>query len=220
MNRLKSAKKQTVDGVLFLQGVFKTDCDKIEDFFHERLLHGSEADAKIYDRIPLVFTNLETWPRSTNLLCWNCGRTVKSHPWFEPQSIGPAASGAVGEFVSSEKLNRSGVTCTNYYINVKGCFCSANCVMRHILTYSRDLADRINKTSMLLFVYEIFTGRAAVDILPAPHRTELVQYGGNLTEQDYQKKLDDANTLYMKIEGEKFLSGCKEFLTGLDGIAI
>jgi len=214
MNRIKNAKKLTVDGVLFLQGVFKTDCDKIEDFFHDRLLHGSEVEAKIYDKIPLVFTKLDTWPRTTNLLCWNCSRPVKSRPWFEPQSIDPLTGGKAGDFVSSSKLNRTGVMPANYYINAKGCFCSVNCTLRHILTYSKDLADRINKTSMLLFVYEIFTGSATTDIYPAPLRTEMVQYGGTMTEQEYQKRIDDANSLHRKQEGDDFLNGCKTFLHG------
>jgi hypothetical protein len=67
MNRIKNAKRQTVDGILFLQGVFKTDCDKIEDFFHERLLNGT-AESKYYDKIPLTFTSLDTWLKETNLL--------------------------------------------------------------------------------------------------------------------------------------------------------
>jgi hypothetical protein len=89
MDRIKSAKKQTIDGVLFLKGVYKNNCDRIEDFFHERLLHDADPKAKIFDKIPMVFTDLESWPKTTNLLCWTCRRAVKGRPWFEPQSIDP-----------------------------------------------------------------------------------------------------------------------------------
>jgi hypothetical protein len=215
MNRIKSAKKQTIDGVLFLQGVFKTDCDRVEDFFHERLLNGSYHESKIYDKIPLTFTNLNDWPKSTNLLCWNCRRSVKGRPWFEPQSIDPMARGKSGEFISSENLNRSGKKTAEYCINAKGCFCSPNCVMRHIITFSRDLADRLNKIAMLLFVYEIFTGVKINDIHPSPLVTELEIYGGVLTEQDYQKIIEDANSAIAKQESMEFVNNCKSFFSRL-----
>lgn len=215
MNRIKNAKKQTIDGVLFLQGVFKTDCDRIEDFFHERLLHGSDTDAKIFDKIPMVFTDLESWTKTTNLLCWNCRRTIKGRPWFEPQSIDPINRGKPGEFIAVKDLNRSGQVQESYCINVKGCFCSPNCVMRHIQTFSKDLADRLNKISMLLFIYEIFVGNKVADIQAAPLITDLVQYGGTMTEQEYQKKIDDANSALLKQENMIFVNNCKNFFSKL-----
>lgn len=215
MNRIKNAKKQTIDGILFLQGVFKTDCDRIEDFFHERLLHGTDSDAKIFDKIPMIFTDLESWPLTTNLLCWNCRRSIKGRPWFEPQSIDPINRGKPGEFIPSSNLNRSGRIRESYCINVKGCFCSPNCVMRHIQTFSKDLADRLNKISMLLFVYEIFIGNKVTDIQSAPLITDLAQYGGSMTEQEYQKKIDDANSTSSKMENITFVKNCKDFFSKL-----
>ncbi len=215
MNRIKNAKKQTVDGVLFLPGVFKTDCERIEDFFHDRLLHGSETDAKIFDKIPMVFTDLNTWPKNINLLCWNCRRSFKGRPWFEPQSIDPLNKGRVGEFVSSTNLNRAEIKENSYCINVKGCFCSANCVMRYILIFSKNLADRLNKVSMLLFVYEIFMGRKIDYIEPAPLVTECIQYGGTLTDRDYQKKIDDANAMILKKDSNLFINNCRNFFNKL-----
>lgn len=215
MNRIKNAKKQTIDGVLFLQGVFKTDCDRIEDFFHERLLHGSDADVKIFDKIPMTFTDLESWVKTTNLLCWNCRRSIKGRPWFEPQSIDPINKCKPGEFISSKNLNRTGKIHESYCINVKGCFCSPNCVMRHIQTFSKDLADKLNKISMLLFVYEIFVGTKIADIQSAPLITELVQYGGNMTEQEYQKKIDDANSTLIKQENLTFVNNCRNYFSKL-----
>ena len=218
MNRIKNAKKQTIDGILFLPGVFKTDCDRMEDFFHDRLLHGSEPDTKIFDKIPMTFTNLEAWPKTTNLLCWNCRRTIKGRPWFEPQSIDPLYKGKYGEFIKSNNLNRSGSRDNTYCINVKGCFCSPNCTMRHILTFSKDLADRINKISMLLFVYELFVGKQITDIYPAPLITDMIQYGGQLSEQDYQKKIEDANSSSAKQESMTFINNCKNVFSRLGTI--
>ncbi len=215
MNRIKNAKKQTIDVVLFLPGVFKTDCDRIEDFFHERLLHGSDVGAKIFDKIPMIFTDLDSWPKTTNLCCWNCRRSIKGRPWFEPQSIDPLHKGKTGEFISSSKLDRTGIRDRTYCINVKGCFCSPNCVMRHILIFSKDLADRLNKISMLLFLYELFVGQKVVDIQPSPLITDMVQYGGSLSEQEYQKKIDDANALLTKQENTTFVNNCRNFFSRL-----
>lgn len=216
MNPLKSAKDQTIDGILFLQDVFKRDCDKLEASWHERLVNDKPQVVKIYDKIPLVFDGLDRWPKTTNLLCWNCNRAVKKRPWFEPQSINPTSRGSVGTFISSEKLSREKDTKSNYCINVKGNFCSANCVMRNIITHSKDLAEKIDKINMLLFVYCIFTNMKVADIQPSPLVSELHQYGGTLSEMEYQKKIDDMNIPYNTNEDSSFSQSCKTFLNSLN----
>ena len=54
--RITNAKKNTIDGILFLQGVYKKDCKKIEDFFTDKLL-GDET--KNYNKIPVNFNGLD-----------------------------------------------------------------------------------------------------------------------------------------------------------------
>lgn len=215
MNRIKSAKKQTLDGTLFLRGVFKKDCKRIEDFFHERLLHDSAEEMKMFDKIPLVFCGLDTWPKSTNLLCWTCNRAVKGRPWFEPQSIDPLSRGQVGVFVAGKDLKKMSGLTSEYCINAKGNFCCANCVSRYIRTNSRDLAERLNKLEMLRFVHEIFTGRSVPDIHPSPPVSEMIQYGGTLTPQEYQKRIEDLAAQYMKQEDDNFISSCKMYVSRL-----
>lgn len=212
MNRIKNAKRQTIDSILFLQGVFKNDCDNIENFFHDRLLGNNHVDIKYYDKIPLTFTTIDLWPKETNLLCWNCNRLPKSRPWFEPQSIDPVSKGEVGVFVSPDKLIKNHKS-NEFCINVKGIFCSCNCVMRHILNTAKNLSDRLNKIAMLLFIHEIFTGRKVIDIEPAPHVTEMIQYGGNLSETEYQKKIDELNSV--KHTNDSFINNCRVYFSKL-----
>jgi hypothetical protein len=212
---IKNAKKQVIDGSLFIPGVFKTDCVKIENTFHDRLLNVAENNGKIYDKIPMVFTDLESWPKSTNLLCWNCKRCIRNRPWFEPQSIDSHQTGKAGVFVKANELNRGTVKNNSYCINVRGIFCSPNCVVRYIYTNARDMAERLNKIAMLLFVFEIFTGSSVQDIQPAPSFTEMLQYGGNLTEQEYQKKLDDMHPMMIKQDNINFVNNCKIFFSRL-----
>ena len=212
MNKIKIAKKQSIDGILFLQGVFKSDCGRIEDFFHERLLHGNDKPKKIYDKLPIVFTGINTWPTSTNLLCWSCTLPFHTKPWFEPQSINPVSTGNVGEYIDSDKLDRSGIIKNKYNINVRGCFCSQNCVMRHIITYSKSMSERLDKKFMLLFLCEIMTGVKITNVDPSPPHTDLVQYGGDKTEAEYKKKIEDLNNAHLRRENELFITNCKTYL--------
>ena len=209
MNKIKIAKKQSLDGILFLQGVFKKDCKRVEDFFHERLLHDGSAENKIYDKIPLVFTSVDTWVKNTNLLCWVCSRAFKTAPWFEPQSIDPLCRGKIGVFLDNNQIKNIDRN-KKYCINIKGNFCSPNCVMRNILTNTKDLSERHNKISMLKFVYELFTGIKICNVEPSPLHTDMIQYGGFMTTQEYQKKIEEISNNYLKVEYENFINNAKQ----------
>lgn len=215
MNRIRSAKKHTIDGVLFLRGVYKKDRKKIEDFFADRLLGDERSEMKRYDRIPLTFTSLDKHPKGTNLACWSCCRHFKGRPWFEPQSIDPISKGNIGQVIPRENLNETGGN-RDYCIAIKGNFCSANCVRRHINVNTRDMSDRLNKIAMLKFVYEIFTGREIPDIQPSPPHTDMQQYGGTLTPNEYQRKIDELDSNYIKeLTENNFANICKEFASRL-----
>lgn len=215
MNRIKSAKKQTIDGILFLKGVYKADCKKLEDIFHDRLLHDAKTESKQYDKIPLVFYSLTTWPKTTNLNCWSCHRTFKTKPWFEPQSIGPISTGSVGVFMTGDEIKKA-ANKREFCIAAKGNFCSANCTRRHIVTNAKDLADRNNKLAMLKFLYEIFTGRTATMIQNAIPHTEMVQYGGTLTALEYQKKMDELDLEFVRdIADNDWQKTCTSYLASI-----
>ena len=44
---------------------------------------------------------------------------------------------------------------------------------------------------MLKFLYLLVTGNKIHEILPSPEFTEMLQYGGQLSQSEYQKKIDD-----------------------------
>lgn len=196
MNKIRIAKRATIDGVLFLPGVYKKDCKKIEDFFTDRLLCSDVVEQTKYNKLPIQFTTLDNHPKNTNLLCWSCNRSFKGPPWFEPQSISPMGKA--------------------FCISIKGNFCGPHCVRRYIQTYTKDLSERLNKISMLQYVYELFTGKKNTDIQPAPPHTDMVQYGGDLTIQEYQKIIEQLNISYMKeLESSSFSNLDKEILMKL-----
>lgn len=211
MNRIKNAKIRTIEGVLYLEGVFKSDGDNLNNYWSEKLLH--TPDTKMYDKLPLLFTTIEEWPKKTNLLCWACTRSIKSRPWFEPQSIDPRGKGPSGVVISGDKLKRNITKVYDYNIGVRGSFCSAHCVMRYILDRTKDLSERINKIAMLRIVYEIFTGKPIIDIVPSPPHYELQQYGGTLSDPEFQKKIDNLN---ISEESANFAANCKEFINLLE----
>jgi len=189
MDRIKEVRQKRGLGILFLQGVFKTDCKRMEDILQDRLLGDSPSNLTTYIKMPAVFTGLENWPKYTNILCNICSRSFKTFPWFEPQSIDPISTGDVGKILRPEEVKKS-ITKKDFSIVPKGVFCSCHCVEKNIRTKTVDLSEKRDKQEMLKFLYEIVTGKSVKEILPSPDPTDMVQYGGDLTEVEYQKKID------------------------------
>jgi hypothetical protein len=181
MKKSISGKKlQTIEGVLFLEGVYINECFTLLDPLNEKFLEQKHDNFLGYDKIPATFENADSFIKSTNLHCWNCTRQFKNRPYFEPTSITPT-------------------TYKKFSLGVNGIFCSPFCGRRHINNYTKDLAERKNKVTMLKILYEMYTGRNIDDIPMAPMHTELVQFGGNLTNSQYQ---DIINKLYLNLYKE------------------
>jgi hypothetical protein len=218
MDRLKLLKKNSIDNdVLFLQGVYKSDCLKLDDMFHNKILvdsHTTQNDI-VYDKIPSMFTNLNLWPKHTNILCWRCNRTFKKRPWFEPQSIEPISdnsTGVIGKILTDVELKKS-INIKGFCISVVGMFCSCNCVQAYININSKDLTERLNKTEMLKFVYEIYNGKKIPDIQPSPSPMNMIQYGGELTDAEYQQKIDSLDSNYIReLEDNNFAAICQIYV--------
>jgi hypothetical protein len=199
MDLIKSSKKSIKKGTLFLQGVFKKDCRRMEEMFQDRLMTEvvlDKHDTIHYNKIPLYFNSKDQWIKSTNLLCWYCHRSFKNMPWFEPQSIEPVSKGQSGIVLNGQQIKDleedKGVS-----IIIKGNFCSKNCVSAYILKNTKDVSERIDKMNMLKYVCHIMTGKKIIDdIIPSPSPTEMIQYGGDLLPAEYQKKIDDINFHY------------------------
>ena len=143
------------------------------------------------------FNSIANWPKSTNLLCWFCNRGFKSVPWFEPQSIEPAIEQSGGKILSNTQLYNTKLVKTLSIIP-NGNFCSCNCVRAYIDLYTVDMSEKINKISMLKYIYELFTGKPIDEIQPAPHPCIMIQYGGNISAQEYQEKLNNLDNLDYK----------------------
>ena len=204
----QKSKAYVPQGILFLQGVFKRDIGKTEESYQEQLSH---LDMKVYDKIPVNFTTPERWLKSTNICCWYCSRTFKGRPWFEPQSIEPVCDVSSGGMLSKKELINS-INKKSVSIVINGIFCSCNCVRAYIDLHTRDISERHNKIEMLKYIYEIFTGKKIPDIQPSPPPTEMIQYGGYITSQDYQQKIEQLDGSYQKeLDDNNFASICNMF---------
>lgn len=210
MERLNNIKTPSNNVILFLQGVFKKDCKRLEDMFQDKLMidNTKQQDFKQYDKIPVNFTNMEKWLKSTNILCWYCHRIFKNYPWFEPQSIEPSNNDLIVKKITKDDIKKKHLN-----ISVHGLFCSCNCVRAYIEVYTKDLAIKLNKIAMLKYLYELMTGCTISDIQPSPSPYEMVQYGGNLTSLEYQQKIDNLGVMYQReLEDNNFISICNLYM--------
>lgn len=159
-----------VETVLFLAGVFKKDCSKLE-------LQVNKTNE--YDSIPMTFTTLDKHPTHTNLLCWNCMRSFKGYPWFEPQTM-----------TCNSKQKK------DIHFSCNGNFCSAPCVRRYIDTNTKSLSERTDKIAMLKIEYEILMGKSIDFIPPAPPHTVMIQFGGTMRPDEYILVLAELDSNY------------------------
>lgn len=233
MEKVKYLNSLKSDGILFLQGVFKKDCQKIEEMFRNKIISetntgNNNSDTKIYDKIPVIFTNLNDWPKYTNIPCWYCMRNYKGIPWFMPQSIEPTGDDLIEKkkkleykniddamiIAQNNTANQKTYKYKNFIVGVKGLFCCRNCVRAFINLHISNLIEKLNKIEMLKFISEIFTGEKVPDIQPSLSPYEMIKFGGKYTELEYQQKIESLDGAYVKeLEDNNFNSICKNHTT-------
>lgn len=163
--------------ILFLRGCFLENCNSIEDLFYEKILSDGQIITEnsndiVYDKIPQVFTSVDSWIQTTNLKCWNCDCTFDTLPIFIPLSIN-----------------------TDDSMDTLGNFCLWGCAARYINTIL-DYDVRWEAHALLRTLYRTFTGKKIEEIIPAEPKTEMIQYGGKKPSKLYIKQLKELNTSY------------------------
>ncbi|HVE12472.1 MAG TPA: hypothetical protein VNI01_03675, partial [Elusimicrobiota bacterium] len=134
--------------------------------------------ALVTEKVPAVFTGLDTWPSATGLLCWECGFGIEGRPIFAPTYIREGGGGGIE-------------------MGVDGLMCSFPCAVLRIETRLRgDLARLWRARDLLQILFFLFTGHAlAHPIQAAPERTRLRQYGGDLDESAFRAKIRELDPL-------------------------
>lgn len=168
-----SIKEHKFIKILFIKGVFIKDCMPSDDIFEKQIIEQLNYNTPyidIYNKIPLIFTSLDTWIKKTNLNCWNCCLEFDSIPVFIPKIIEPSVY-------------------DEYNISTYGCFCSFSCAMAHNNIYNKKICDNIHVKNMLLFLYKIYNKKSVREIIASPSKFQMTQYGGNLEKIQYKNEI-------------------------------
>lgn len=126
-----------------------------------------------YSSIPTHFADLDTWPKHTNLKCWNCSLPFSGMPWFIP-------NGTCKRVCGDDEIT---------VMIVYGNFCSPNCSVNYLINSNdRNIVDAATSKKLLYGLYEKVTGDRGV-ISPFPSYTILRQYKGpsGISSKDYRK---------------------------------
>ena len=162
--------------ILRLYGISLTKYKPVEDIFDDKIMSKFE-DIKVikpYDKVPILFTSLLTWPKQTNLKCRVCDREFQEVPKFYPSNISTNGNG-------------------NIEAGVEGFMCSWPCVRRHMDSVNKTKHELWNAFERIKVIYTIFTGQIVEQIPIAPCKTEREEYGGTWDIEKYineLKKLD------------------------------
>lgn len=172
--------------LLILKGVFPKDFSAFDMSYvkepkrsdSEAARSTSEGSNTVYSRIPKKFIDVASWPKISNLKCWDCDRLPQSYPKFIP-------------------LNPERDKDGNDVCDVRGNFCEWNCVVHYVMReYSRE--QQWDILELVCIIAAKFTGRRREKIMPSPDKTERKEYCGEegITGKQFQDKIDQLNAEY------------------------
>jgi hypothetical protein len=164
--------------IMFFQGVFPEKYD-LDTMFTNRIMDSLRVSnpacenidventvEKTFSKIPLKFTTIDEWPKSTNIKCWWCTQSFKTVPLFIPSYIA-----------------------TNGDMVPEGNICTFNCGAAYIDVFV-DAKCRWERHEMLKILHHKITGISVKHIPPSPLPFTMVQYGGGNDSSDtYTKKI-------------------------------
>lgn len=166
-----------------------------------------ELDSKnmtCYEKLPYIFTGMNTWQKKTNLHCWYCGLAFDDVPIFVPKSIEPNNNMSSNQLQLDNQLHllsehsvsllatmMSNNQESKYAMNREGCFCSFHCALVYIDLYYPKPHENVDKRGMLeILFYEMYNIHPQ-KLYKAPSKYDMIQYGGTLTPNEYKKKIQE-----------------------------
>ena len=123
---------------------------KIDNSLHHTMIPFYEAN------------NNDTYPNSTNIVCFWCTEKFKCRPISLPIKL------------------------SNGIFYVDGCFCSPECAAAYNFDDTNN-SDIWNRYSLLNLLYIIMIGDNQIEIKLAPPRRALKKFGGMLTIEEFRK---------------------------------
>ncbi len=124
-----------------------------------------------FDSIPEKFVSIDDWPKETNLSCWQCKRTFKTRPFALVTSTMNA-----GLKIAVE-------------MNTMGNLCSTDCAGTLLDVCERNPETRWRIEKMTCILYRKLTGRPISELPRARPFSDLEQFGGRLSVDDFVKSL-------------------------------
>ena len=121
----------------------------------------------INESIPLYFYDVNTWPDRTSMRCWYCCGRCPGKPWAMPINI-----------METEDKNN--------YMEVRGIFCYAPCVLSYIYKINLE-HNKDDSITLLKYMYYLFTGKRVNHIPNAvsPYKKQIFIGSNGISEYDY-----------------------------------
>jgi hypothetical protein len=171
----------------------KTDFIVVDQFEDMETLTNDEVSRVVNadSELPNIYTDIDNWPKSTNLACWYCSLCFKGKPWFIPVAW---TRGVIDREKVTYDINlnfpQSDQCIETTIIRTDGNFCSPFCAKRYIEEYKKYTPNiRKKNINMLHYQCEQFLGYNPNYIPSAPDKTKMKKYCGEsgITESEYQK---------------------------------
>lgn len=158
---------------LFLRGVYKHN--KIQNTIEKKI------QADIVNRKPMMtyYTDDKTWLLQRQVQCATCSRMIVGKQIFIPHTMetGGAYSGSIDHSHSSANVKYK------CYNNSR--FCTWWCASYHVQHFINS--DKHLVRLLLIDLYKKWEGKHIYELLPALPIWRLVDYGGDLTIEEYHK---------------------------------
>jgi len=123
----------------------------------------------VYDKIPEFYTK-SSWPRTTNLKCWNCDRDFSGVPLFIP---------------NNEFNNEHGELRLDVDLENGGVICSKNCGFTRIHnSYPKFKFNTVKKLFECL-LQDLYGPEYDISYKITQSKTTRLEYGGNKTISEY-----------------------------------
>lgn len=188
----------SIPKILFIKGIFKKDCTS-DDIFEKRILENShvvESEIDIsstevivngesfvnYEKLPNIFTNIESWKKKSNLACWNCTLFFTSVPIFIPKVIEPVSI--------KNKFEREKTCDQKFSITVEGVFCSFGCAQQYVEMHNYSIAEKTETLNKLRLLHKLFYNNNKMkELAYYPTPLNMTQYGGCLTITEFKNEI-------------------------------
>jgi hypothetical protein len=170
--------------------VIKSNFDRLKANDTNEFQRFIQKEIKKFDKFPLTIASIEDWPKKINLLCWNCTLKIHDRPWPIPSGIDTYCNNdSVVSTLNLPQKKTIREKNKNLMIGVDGIACSFACAITYVRMYD-DYSKRQNLENTLKFIYRLLFNKTVLLIQTGPTKNQLLQYGGNCTEDEFRRKIE------------------------------